>query len=280
VEPRGFFRAVGVARPLPLSLAGSVRVDDLRREFWMHKTSAHLWAVEVSARDESLFACCGPFTARAARVVALDQLAYGRGPTLDWLRGHRAEFERYDARDESCRRVEAPRPDAISAEAVDALLTEAGRLSRAEAGTVYIREPLGLRFAAAHNEQLERRHGWAEARRRLTAGSLPLAERSIASYVLLTHQAVNVVDAYAPSPDLPYVFNPAWDVKNDYRTQSVLALPLRDTRGDVVGVLQLINARDATGRRVSFSTALQEEIAVLLVAWAQRMGWAQRMARA
>jgi len=247
-------------------------LDDLRREFWMHKTSAHLWAVEVSERDESLFACCGPFTPRAAGVVALDELAYGRGPTLDWLRGHRAEFERYDARDDTSRRVEAPRPDTISAEVVDALLTEARRLARAEAGTVYIREPTGLRFAAAHNEQLERRHGWAEARRRLTAGSLPLAERSIASYVLLTHQPVNVVDAYASSAEQPYVFNPAWDMKNDYRTRSVLALPLRNARGDVVGVLQLINARDETGARVSFSPALQEQVAVVVVAWAPRLG--------
>src|SRR5437763_17156760 len=92
--------------------------------------------------------------------------------------------------------VKRRRAGAVSAEAVDTRLAEARRLTRAEAGTVYIREPAGLRFAAAHNEALERRHGWAEARRRLTMGSLPLAERSIASYVLLMHRAVNVPDAY------------------------------------------------------------------------------------
>src|SRR5207253_2723917 len=190
-----------------------------------------------------------------ARVRSLDELAYGRGPTLDWLRERREEFERYDALADAVGggRVEAPRAGAVSAEVVDALLAEARRLTRAEAGTVYIREPGGLRFAAAHNEALERRHGWAEARRRLTMGSLPLAERSIASYVLLMHRAVNVPDAYAVGDDRPYVFNPAWDVKNDYLTRSMLALPIRDARGDVVGVLQLINARDEIGTIGTFS---------------------------
>jgi GAF domain len=252
-------------------------VDRLRREFWRHRPSANLWAVEVSGRDESLLACCGPFTSRAAQVVALDDLAYGRGATLEWLREHRADFERYEAgSDAAVGAVEAPRAGTISAEAVDALLTQAREVTRAEAGTVYIREPAGLRFAAAHNEALEQRHGWAEARRRLTAGSLPLSERSIASYVLLTHRAVNTADAYEPEGTHPWVFNPAWDVRNDYRTRSVLSLPIRDARGDVVGVLQLINARDASGAIVPFSAELQDEAARLIVGWAQRLGVAAR----
>jgi hypothetical protein len=249
-------------------------MDRLRREFWRHKRSAHLWAVEVSGRDESLLACCGPFTPRAAGVVALDELAYGRGPTLEWLRRRRAEFERHDARDDAGagRCVAAPRAGALSAEAVDALLAEARRLTHAEAGTVYLREPTGLRFAAAHNEALERRHGWAEARRRLAAGSLPLHERSIASYVLLTHRPVNLPDAYEAGGAHPYVFNPAWDLKNDYRTRSVLSLPIRSARGDVVGVLQLINARDEAGVLAPFSPALEDAVALLVVGWAQRLG--------
>src|SRR2546430_9174099 len=154
-------------------------MDRLRREFWRHKRSANLWAVEVSARDESLLACCGPFTARVARVVALDELAYGRGPTLDWLRERREEFERYDAQADAVGggRVEAPRAGAASAEVVDALLAEARRLTRAEAGTIYIREPGGLRFAAAHNEPLERRVGVGGAPPRRSPGPVAAGAR-------------------------------------------------------------------------------------------------------
>src|SRR5436309_3228179 len=51
-------------------------------------------------------------------------------------------------------------------------------------------------------------------------------------------------DAYDVRVDeQPYDLNRAGDVMNDYRTRSMLSLPIRDGRGDVVGVLQLINAR-------------------------------------
>src|SRR2546426_2507801 len=82
-----------MARPLPVFPAGASVMDRLRRELWRHKHTANLWAVEVSARDESLLACSGPFTPRVAQVLALDELAYGRGPTLEWLRGRRARSE-------------------------------------------------------------------------------------------------------------------------------------------------------------------------------------------
>ena len=138
-------------------------------------------------------------------------------------------------------------------------------------GTVYVREPAGLRFAAVQNDVLERRHGWAEARARLTQATLPLDERSIASYVLFTHRPVNTPDAYDAATDQPYVFNGEWDSKNDYRTRSMLALPIRDARGDVLGVLQLINARDAAGALVPFGAAVADAVALLLVAWSQRL---------
>src|SRR2546422_6035637 len=174
-----------MARPLPVFPAGASVMDRLRHELWRHKHSANLWAVEVSARDESLVACSGPFTPRVAQVVALDELAYGRGPTLEWLRGRCAEFERYDASADtgSGRGIDVPRAGAVSEEAVDALLTEARRLPRAEAGTVYLREPAGPRFAAPHHEALPPRHGRAGAPRRLTHRSLPPDATSIASYV-------------------------------------------------------------------------------------------------
>src|SRR2546422_5178627 len=123
-----------MARPLPVFPAGAAVMDRLRRELWRHKHSANLWAVEVSARDESLLACSGPFTPRVAQVVALDELAYGRGPTLEWLRGRRAEFERYDARGAAHRRVEAPSTDPVSAGAVDGLLPKARRAGPAGGG--------------------------------------------------------------------------------------------------------------------------------------------------
>src|SRR5438093_916241 len=137
--------------------------------------------------------------------------------------------------------------DALAAEpdrqrALELILTEARRLTRAQAGTVYLREGDRLRFAAVQNDLLARRFGADEARRRLAAEPLALVEPSVASYVALTRAVVNIPDVYELPLERPYEFDRHWDAVHGYRTQSMLAMPLRDGRGEVFGVVQLINA--------------------------------------
>jgi GAF domain-containing protein len=160
----------------------------------------------------------------------------------------------------------AAQPD--RAHAMELLLTEARRLTRAEAGTVYVRERDHLRFAAVQNEVLARRHGEEEARRRLAAERLPLMEPSVASYVALTRAVVNIPDVYDLPPERPYEFDRQMDAVHGYRTRSMLALPLRDGRGEVFGVIQLINARDGAGTVVAFEREGEELVAALLAQFA------------
>ena len=65
-------------------------------------------------------------------------------------------------------------------QALELLLGEARRLTRAEAGTVYLREGEHLRFAASQNDVLARRLGPDEVRRRLTVAPLELTAPSSA----------------------------------------------------------------------------------------------------
>jgi GAF domain-containing protein len=133
------------------------------------------------------------------------------------------------------------------------LLTTARRLTSAEAGTVYLKRGELLEFSVVQNDVLARRLGDDEVRRRLAARPLALRETSIASYVVLTRATVNLRDAYEIPQDRPYTLFREIDRKTDYRTHSMLATPLRDGRGRVFGVLQLINARDGRGRVAAFS---------------------------
>jgi len=151
---------------------------------------------------------------------------------------------------------------------VAALLADAREKIRAEAGTVFVREGTTLRFAASYNDVLAARLGDSAAQQQLTSYGLPLNERSIASYVVLTHTPVNIADAYDIAPGAPYTFNPQWDRRNEYRTRSILALPLRDADGHVFGVLQLINPPGG----FAFSEALVRQAGVLLADWAPRFG--------
>jgi hypothetical protein len=149
---------------------------------------------------------------------------------------------------------------------LDLLLGAARRAARAEAGTIYLRRGEVLEFAAVHNDALARQVGEDEVRRRVGAQPLPLRENSIAGYVMLTRVTVNLRDAYQIPVDRPYTLFREVDRDADYRTRSMLALPLRDANGRVFGVLQLINAIDGRGAVRPFSQDAQrlvQELAAL-----------------
>ena len=136
---------------------------------------------------------------------------------------------------------------------LERLLSAARKVTRAEAGTVYVRRGESLEFAAVQNDLLARRVGEDEVRRRVGTRPLPLGENSIASYVLLTRSTVNLRDAYEIPVDRPYTLFREVDRNTDYRTRSMLAMPLRNVGGHVFGVLQLINALDGRGAVRAFS---------------------------
>ncbi len=76
--------------------------------------------------------------------------------------------------------------------------------------------------------------------------TMPLTETSIAGYVALSGQPVNVADAYNLAPGSPYKFPRSFDEQSGYRTKSMLVVPMRDHQDKVIGVVQLINKkRDA-----------------------------------
>ena len=73
--------------------------------------------------------------------------------------------------------------------------------------------------------------------------AVPLSRRSLAGYVALTGKILNIPDAYNLPLDVPYTLDRSFDQESDYRTRSVLVLPMQNREGDVIGVLQLINRR-------------------------------------
>jgi GAF domain-containing protein len=82
--------------------------------------------------------------------------------------------------------------------------------------------------------------------------------QSIAAHVASTGQSLNIPNAQLP--ELLEIYGPGvFDEKTDYRSISYLTIPLKNTRNEVVGVLQLINAQDPAHRRIiPFDTNLQQ----------------------
>ena len=135
---------------------------------------------------------------------------------------------------------------------LDRILEAARRFTRAEAGTLFLCEGDHLRFAVVQNDLLERKLGKSEMQQRLQAEPLRLSEPSLAGHVAQTGALINVADAYAIGVHEIRAFNPRFDAASDYSTRSVLAVPLQDLTGSIVGVLELLNAIDDSGAIVPF----------------------------
>jgi len=99
--------------------------------------------------------------------------------------------------------------------------------------------------------------------RELFQSDLPLSGRSLAAFVARSGNILRLSDAYDIPTDRPYVFNPAVDAQTGYRTRSVLVVPLVEPTGNLIGVFQLINARDAHQQIVSFDPDYEELIRAL-----------------
>jgi len=141
---------------------------------------------------------------------------------------------------------------------LEKIVTEARSFAHADGGSLYIREDDHLHFRISQNETLERRLGKKRSQLLFKPFELPLSKRSIAGYVALTGKTLNISDVYLLDSSVPYQINRDFDKSNDYRTQSMLAVPMKDIEGAVLGVLQLINALDEDGKVISFSREIED----------------------
>ncbi len=120
------------------------------------------------------------------------------------------------------------------------IVRSAREITKADGGSLFLLEdgPGGervLRFAVAQT-------GPTDAGTYLGL-ALPLSRTSISGYVAVSGEVLRLPDAYAIAESAEYRFNPSFDKANNYRTTSVLCVPMRDHDGVIVGVIQLINRK-------------------------------------
>jgi putative nucleotidyltransferase with HDIG domain len=145
---------------------------------------------------------------------------------------------------------------------LEKILSAARKLVNADAGTIYIKTDQTLTFSHTQNDTLQKR---LPPGKKLIYKTfvMPINHLSIAGYVASTGETVNIPDAYQlDALRVPYLFDRSYDEKAQYRTQSMLTIPLKNTRGEIVGVMQLINAQNAQGEIVPF---LQDDIPLIRI---------------
>lgn len=135
------------------------------------------------------------------------------------------------------------------------VLTKCREVTRADAGSLFLveNEKAGkvLRLKLAQNDSLD-----APAAQVQT----DLDNRSIAAHVFRTGVAVNIEDAYHLPEEVQYQIDRKFDLDYGYRTKSILAVPMRTLKGDLLGVLQLINCKRTSGVRLASVKIVATEV--------------------
>ena len=135
---------------------------------------------------------------------------------------------------------------------LERILTNARRFFRADAGSIYLKEGEQLKFSYTQNDTLQERLG---PNKKLIYNTflVPINSNSIAGYVARNGEMINISDVYKMSGSEPYCFDSNFDDLADYRTCSMLTVPMTNQRCEVLGVMQAINARDERGNSIPFS---------------------------
>ncbi|WP_319558842.1 HD domain-containing phosphohydrolase [Marispirochaeta sp.] len=133
------------------------------------------------------------------------------------------------------------------------ILHEARTFVNADAGTLYQLKDNQLYFAFIENETLFNRGESENDKYLYTTRSIPADTKSIAGFVAETGQSLLIDDVYSLPEEVSFQFNSEFDRKSNYRTRSILAVPLKNSEGSILGVIQLINAIDKEGNPVPFS---------------------------
>ncbi|QDG53645.1 HD domain-containing protein [Persicimonas caeni] len=156
---------------------------------------------------------------------------------------------------------------------LEMVVDETRRFTRADGGTLFLvdeergcldwkivqNETMGIRIGGTSEEELD------EAIFR----PIPLRKdgrprlSNVSTWAANTGETANIADVYCEQDEWDFTGPLKFDRETGYRSKSMLVVPLRHHSSGVIGVLQLINAREETGEVVAFGERLEELTASL-----------------
>ena len=135
---------------------------------------------------------------------------------------------------------------------LEKILFEARNFVCADAGSIQIREGDDLIFSHVQTDSMEKKLPPGQ-KLIYTTLRVPIDKKSLSGYAATTGEILNIPDVYKIPADAPYSFNPSYDKKSGYKTTSILTVPLKTNRNDIIGVMQIINAIEKDGGVIPFN---------------------------
>ena len=126
---------------------------------------------------------------------------------------------------------------------LERILTLARFFVNADAGSIYIKEKDRLKFQHTQNDTMQSQ--LAPGKKIIySTFTVPIDSKTLSGHVASTGRMLNIPDVGELPPGVPFSFGKQYDEISNYRTQSVITLPLKTHLGDAIGVLQLIDAKN------------------------------------
>jgi HD-GYP domain-containing protein (c-di-GMP phosphodiesterase class II) len=158
---------------------------------------------------------------------------------------------------------------------MELILDEARKLTRADGGTLYLfnEEDNCLEFSILHNETMGSRLGGTSGYP-VTLPPVPLSHEdgsanksNASSYAAITGEVINIHDVYK-AEHFDFSGTQTYDRLNNYHSKSMLVIPMKNMSGILIGVIQLINARERDNLRVQPFSEFSERLIVSLASQA------------
>ncbi len=141
---------------------------------------------------------------------------------------------------------------------LETILAAAKNITNADAGTLYRLVDDQLKFEIVLNDSLKIAMGGTTTTP-VPFYPIPLHSADgkpnngmVATYAALHDETVNIADAYT-AEGFDFTGTRAFDHKTGYRSTSFLTIPMKNHEGEIIGVLQLLNALDASGNVTTFT---------------------------
>ncbi len=140
------------------------------------------------------------------------------------------------------------------------ILSEAMDICNCDAGTVYLLEDDLLHFRTFFTKS--KNISSENKDKSEMPPPVPMVRTHVCACAAIDHKKINLPDIYE-SDEYDFKGAQKYDSLNDYRTGSMLVIPMSDEKDHVIGVLQLINALDENGNTIPFNKDYEEIIQAL-----------------
>lgn len=121
------------------------------------------------------------------------------------------------------------------------IMENAMAITNCDGGTLYLYHNKALHFKIMKTESLGICKGGDGEE--INMPPVPLREENVCAYSAIHEEVVNIADVYN-SDKFDFSGPRKYDAMTGYHTQSMLVIPLKNHEGELIGVLQLINAME------------------------------------